>query len=194
MSEENKKQLESQLWNIANELRGKMDADEFRDYILGFIFYKYLSEKMNIYANNLLKEDNLLYKDIDENSSDGKEYLEAVEEESIETLGYYLKPSQLFSFIASKNKISIEELEKTLNNIESSTMGTDSEDDFGNLFEDLELNSTKLGKTVDAREQLITKVIGHLDKIDFEIENIDSDVLGDSYEYLIAQFVSGAGK
>ena len=140
MSEENKKQLESQLWNIANELRGKMDADEFRDYILGFIFYKYLSEKMNIYANNLLKEDNLLYKDIDENSSDGKEYLEAVEEESIETLGYYLKPSQLFSSIASKNKISIEELEKTLNNIESSTMGTDSEDDFGNLFEDLDLN------------------------------------------------------
>ena len=194
MSEENKKQLESQLWNIANELRGKMDADEFRDYILGFIFYKYLSEKMNIYANNLLKEDNLLYKDIDENSSDGKEYLEAVEEESIETLGYYLKPSQLFSSIASKNKISIEELEKTLNNIESSTMGTDSEDDFGNLFEDLDLNSTKLGKTVDAREQLITKVIGHLDKIDFEIENIDSDVLGDAYEYLIAQFASGAGK
>ena len=131
MSEENKKQLESQLWNIANELRGKMDADEFRDYILGFIFYKYLSEKMNIYANNLLKEDNLLYKDIDENSSDGKEYLEAVEEESIETLGYYLKPSQLFSFIASRNKISIEELEKTLNNIESSTMGSESEDDFG---------------------------------------------------------------
>ena len=71
-------------------------------------------------------------------------------------------------------------------------MGTDSEDDFGNLFEDLDLNSTKLGKTVDAREQLITKVIGHLDKIDFEIENIDSDVLGDAYEYLIAQFASGA--
>ena len=194
MSEENKKQLESQLWNIANELRGKMDADEFRDYILGFIFYKYLSEKMNIYANKLLKEDNLSYKDIDENSSNGKEYLEAIEEESIETLGYYLKPSQLFSSIASRNKISIEELEKTLNNIESSTMGTDSEDDFGNLFEDLDLNSTKLGKTVDAREQLITKVIGHLDKIDFEIENIDSDVLGDAYEYLIAQFASGAGK
>ena len=194
MSEENKKQLESQLWNIANELRGKMDADEFRDYILGFIFYKYLSEKMNIYANKLLKEDNLSYKDIDENSSNGKEYLEAIEEESIETLGYYLKPSQLFSSIASRNKISIEELEKTLNNIESSTMGTDSEDDFGNLFEDLDLNSTKLGKTVDAREDLITKVIGHLDKIDFEIENIDSDVLGDAYEYLIAQFASGAGK
>ena len=194
MSEENKKQLESQLWNIANELRGKMDADEFRDYILGFIFYKYLSEKMNLYANNLLKEDNISFKDIDENSGSGKEYLDVIEKEAIETLGYFLKPKQLFSFIAQGNKVSIEELEKTLNNIESSTMGSESEDDFGNLFEDLDLNSTKLGKTVDAREDLITKVIGHLDKIDFEIENIDSDVLGDAYEYLIAQFASGAGK
>ena len=194
MSEENKKQLESQLWNIANELRGKMDADEFRDYILGFIFYKYLSEKMNIYANNLLKEDNISFKEIDENSTSGKEYLDIIEKEAIETLGYFLKPKQLFSFIAQGSKVSIEELEKTLNNIESSTMGSESEDDFGNLFEDLDLNSTKLGKTVDAREDLITKVIGHLDKIDFEIENIDSDVLGDAYEYLIAQFASGAGK
>jgi type I restriction enzyme M protein len=194
MSEENKKQLESQLWNIANELRGKMDADEFRDYILGFIFYKYLSEKMNIYANNLLKEDNISFKQIDENSSSGKEYLDIIEKEAIETLGYFLKPKQLFSSIAQGNNVSIEELEKTLNNIESSTMGSESEDDFGNLFEDLDLNSTKLGKTVDAREDLITKVIGHLDKIDFEIENIDSDVLGDAYEYLIAQFASGAGK
>ena len=194
MSEENKKQLESQLWNIANELRGKMDADEFRDYILGFIFYKYLSEKMNIYANNLLKEDNISFKEIDENLNSGKEYLDIIEKEAIDTLGYFLKPKQLFSSIAQGNKVSIEELEKTLNNIESSTMGSESEDDFGNLFEDLDLNSTKLGKTVNAREGLITKVIGHLDKIDFEIENVDSDVLGDAYEYLIAQFASGAGK
>lgn len=194
MFDENKKHLESQLWNIANELRGKMDADEFRDYILGFIFYKYLSEKMNIYANNLLKEDKITYKEIDENSSNGKEYLDIIEKEAIETLGYFLKPKQLFSSIAQRNNVSIEELEKTLNNIESSTMGSESEDDFGNLFEDLDLNSTKLGKTVDDRERLITKIINHLDKIDFEIENIESDILGDAYEYLIAQFASGAGK
>ena len=62
MLEDNKKQLESQLWNIANELRGKMDADEFRDYILGFIFYKYLSEKMYRYSNELLKEDKIIYR------------------------------------------------------------------------------------------------------------------------------------
>ena len=186
--------LEKQLWNIANELRGKMDADEFRDYILGFIFYKYLSEKINLYANKLLKEDNLLYNQIDENSSEGKEYLEAIQEESLDALGYFLKPSQLYSSIVQRNDSIIEELQTILNSIEQSTMGSESEDDFGNLFEDLDLNSTKLGKSVDARNSLISKILKHLDKIDFEIDNTESDILGDAYEYLIAQFASGAGK
>ena len=191
---ENQLELQKQLWNIANELRGKMNADEFRDYILGFIFYKYLSEKMLLYANALLKEDGIKYKEIDENSSNGKEYLEAVREEALSSLGYFLKPSELFSVIANKSSSIIEELESILNNIEQSTMGNESEDDFGNLFEDLDLNSTKLGKTVDARNTLIVKVLSHLNKIDFEIENVEADVLGDAYEYLIAQFASGAGK
>jgi type I restriction enzyme M protein len=74
MSEDHKKQLEQQLWNIANTLRGKMNADEFRDYILGFIFYKYLAEKMEIYANKILKEggDTFLFSEIDENTETGK--------------------------------------------------------------------------------------------------------------------------
>ena len=191
---ENQLALQKQLWNIANELRGKMNADEFRDYILGFIFYKYLSEKMLLYANNLLREDGIKYKEIDEYSLTGKEYLEAIRDESLSSLGYFLKPSELFSVIANKSSSIIEELESILNNIEQSTMGNESEDDFGNLFEDLDLNSTKLGKTVDARNNLIVKVLSHLDKIDFEIENTETDVLGDAYEYLIAQFASGAGK
>ena len=194
MSENNKKALEQQLWNIANELRGKMDADEFRDYILGFIFYKYLSEKTTLFANKLLKEDNLLYCNINESSSEGKEYLEAIKEETLDALGYFLKPSELYSSIAQRNDSIIEELQTILNSIEQSTMGSESEEDFGNLFEDLDLNSSKLGKTVDARNNLISKILNHLDKIDFEIGNTDSDILGDAYEYLIAQFASGAGK
>ena len=102
MGEEQKKRLEQQLWNIANELRGKMDADEFRDYILGFIFYKYLSEKMENYANELLEEDNLLYTKLDINSEDSKEYLEAIKEDSIEQLGYFLNPNELFSAVAQR--------------------------------------------------------------------------------------------
>ncbi|GGE43025.1 type I restriction-modification system subunit M [Psychroflexus planctonicus] len=202
MSEDHKKQLETQLWNIANELRGKMDADEFRDYILGFIFFKYLSEKMHIYADEVLKDDDLQFVDLNPDDATDAEYLDAVREEALGKLGYFLMPNELFSEIAKRgnkkavdqSNFIIEDLTAILNNIEQSTMGTDSEDDFGNLFEDLDLNSTKLGKTVDARNTLIAKVLAHLDKIDFKLQDTESDVLGDAYEYLIAQFASGAGK
>ena len=201
MSESHKKQLEQQLWNIANTLRGKMGADEFRDYILGFIFFKYLSERMHLYADKLLEADAIKYDSIDENTKIGKEYLEAIQEEALGKLGYFLKPSELFNNVAAKGNsleggdtFILEDLTTILRNIESSTMGTESEDDFGNLFEDLDLTSTKLGKTDEQRNTLISKVLSHLDKIDFQLENTELDVLGDAYEYLISQFASGAGK
>jgi len=198
MSEDQKKLLETQLWNIANELRGKMDADEFRDYILGFIFYKYLSEKQYIYANTLLETEAV--KDYLKLTNEAD--LEAIKEESLITLGYFLKPDELFSSIAKKGNANIEtesnfilaDLESILNGIEQSTMETESEDDFNQLFEDLDLNSTKLGRSTEARNSLISKVLFHLDKIDFALEDADADVLGDAYEYLISQFASGAGK
>lgn len=102
MSEDQKKQLEQQLWNITNTLRGKMNADEFRDYILGFIFYKYLAEKMEIYANTILKQDNLKYREIKEDTKKGKEYIEAIKEEALEKLGYFLKSSELFGVVAKR--------------------------------------------------------------------------------------------
>jgi type I restriction enzyme M protein len=202
MSEDHKRQLEQQLWNIANTLRGKMDADEFRDYILGFIFYKYLSEKMRMYADQILKEDKMSYMEISEQTEQGIQYLDAIREESLEKLGYFLKPSELFSQIAkrgngngkSESNFIIEDLQVILNNIQLSTMGTQSEEDFDHLFEDMDLNSTKLGKSVEQRNEVIAKVMSHLDKIDFQLEQSEIDVLGDAYEYLIAQFASGAGK
>lgn len=221
MSEDQKKVLEQQLWNIANTLRGKMNADEFRDYILGFIFYKYLSEKMEIYANTILKQDKIKYHDIQENTKQGNEYIEAIKEESLEKLGYFLKPSELFGEVAKRGNgkdtmygvstaskdtmhgvsFILEDLQKILTNIQLSTMGTASEEDFDNLFEDMDLNSTKLGKTPEARNEIIAKVLLHLDKIDFQLEDEQThrnvsqrDVLGDAYEYLIGQFASGAGK
>src|SRR6218665_513198 len=102
MSEDQKRMLEQQLWNIANTLRGKMNADEFRDYILGFIFYKYLAERMEKYANSILKPDKITYKKINENSEQGKEYIAAIREETLEKWGYFLKPSELFSEVAKR--------------------------------------------------------------------------------------------
>ncbi|TCD01787.1 type I restriction-modification system subunit M [Pedobacter psychroterrae] len=205
MSEDQKKQLEQQLWNIANTLRGKMDADEFRDYILGFIFYKYLSERMELFANEILKQDKLSFNAINSQMADANEFLEAIKEEALEKLGYFLKPEELFSAVAirgnsdddseqNSTNFILGDLQKILTNIQLSTMGTASEEDFDNLFEDMDLNSTKLGKTPEARNTIIAKVMAHLDKIDFRLEETGLDVLGDAYEYLIGQFASGAGK
>lgn len=216
MSEEHKKQLEQQLWNIANTLRGKMNADEFRDYILGFIFYKYLSERMQLYADLILKPDGIVFTAIEEDSVNGKEFIDAIREEALDELGYFLKPSELFSAIAKRgnhkeevelnqaaeskhtyhtqHNFIIEDVQRILNNIQNSTMGTESEEDFDNLFEDMDLNSTKLGREAEDRNEIIAKVLGHLDEIDFMLEDTERDVLGDAYEYLIGKFASGAGK
>lgn len=197
MTEEQKRKLEQKLWDIANTLRGKMNADEFRDYILGFIFYKYLSERLHNYANDQLQPDGIEFTSLDENTEEGQEILKEVSHAALGALGYSLKPSELFSQIAKrgeKGEFILGELAKVLNNIQRSTMGTESEDDFDNLFEDLDLTSTKLGRTEDAKNELIVKVLIHLDGIDFELENANSDILGDAYEYLIGQFASGAGK
>jgi type I restriction enzyme M protein len=198
MSEEEKKELESMLWGIANLLRGKISADDYRDYILGFIFYKYLSEKQYLYANELLEGEEVKdYKEVTD-----PETLEAIKEESLLKLGYFLLPKELFSELAKKGNADtesesnyiIEDLQAVMNHIEQSTMGTESEDDFNALFEDLDLTSTKIGRTVGARNEVIVKILNQLDKIDFKLDDIEADVLGDAYEYLIAKFAAGAGK
>ena len=204
MSEEQKRLLEAKLWNIANELRGKMDADDFRDYILGFIFYKYLSEKFSLFANNLLKSENIRYEDLEEETLEGDKYIDVIKYESLEKLGYFLRPSELFSKLTAKgtkkfldtneSNFILGDLTLILNHIEQSTLGTDSEEDFNKLFEDLDLTSTKLGKTEKQKNEVIVKIMNLLQGIDFKLEDADSDILGDAYEFLIAQFASGAGK
>lgn len=198
MSEDQKRMLESQLWGIANVLRGKVSADDYRDYILGFIFFKYLSEKQLIYANHLLEGE----AETDYTKLKDPELLEAVKEESLQQLGYFLKPSELFSAITAKgSKASedesnyiLEDLKEVFNHIEQSTMGSESEEDFNALFEDLDLDSTKIGRTIGARNEVIVKILNFLAGIDFKLEDADSDVLGDAYEYLIGEFAAGAGK
>lgn len=209
MSEEQKRLLETQLWNIANILRGKINANQFQDYVLGFIFYKYLSEKMEKHANKILIPDGITYKDIAENTSQGKEYLEHIKDDAINSLGFFLKPSDLFSSLAEKGNSKksqadndeestenfiLEDLARILKDIEKSTMGTESEEDFDNLFYDIDLDSGKIGRTVTDRNAVIVKIITALNAIDFDLDNTEGDVLGDAYEYLIGQFAAGAGQ
>lgn len=195
MSDEgNKQQLEQKLWAIADILRGSMDANEYKNYILGFIFYKYLSEKIVTFLNKELEQDELTFKQAYETDDELKEILE---KESVKWLGYFLEPKYLFETIVEKAKINefiLEDLERALKKIGDSAAGSKSEDDFENLFEDVDLKSSKLGKTPDEKNKKISEVILKLSEIDFKLEDTERDILGDAYEYLIGQFASSAGK
>ncbi|VAW31919.1 Type I restriction-modification system, DNA-methyltransferase subunit M [hydrothermal vent metagenome] len=198
MTQAQKKKLQQQLWYIADALRGKMHADEFRDYCLGLIFYKYLSEKLHAYADDILRQDKLEFTQLDENDPNVQEILDAVRENSVAELGYFLPPSYLFGNLARRSQeppeFILPDLTEALASIERSTMGAESEADFDHLFEDLDLTSTKLGRSERDKNKLIAKVLVHLDKIDFGPDDTGSDILGDAYEYLIGEFASGAGK
>ncbi len=203
MSEEQKRLLEKQLWGVANVLRGKMNADEYKNYILGFIFYKYLSEKLERYVNEkLLAREDFRFAEIKENTKEGKVILEEVKKGCIGHLGFFLKPTELFSYLVKKGKGEIkdqtnfilEDLKKVLNTIEQTSMGTASEDDFKGLFDDVDLTSTKLGSRENQKNEVVVEVLGLLNGIDFKLEDSKSDLLGDAYEYLIGEFAAGAGK
>ena len=196
MSEELQQKLRNQLWTVANTLRGNMSAGDFMYYTLGFIFYKYLSEKIEKTADDILKDDGVSFKQA-WNSGD-EELKEALKEECIQDLGYFVEPEYLYSTIISmiehKENI-LPALERSLKKIEDSTIGQDSEDDFGGLFSDIDLASPKLGKTADDKNRLISDVLVNLQGIDFGLnEAEDIDILGDAYEYMIGQFAAGAGK
>lgn len=196
MSEELQQKLRTQLWTVANTLRGNMSAGDFMYYTLGFIFYKYLSEKIEKTANEVLIDDGVSFKEAWKSNDD--ELKEALKEECIQDLGYFVEPEFLYSTIISmiehKENI-LPALERSLKKIEDSTIGQDSEDDFGGLFSDIDLASPKLGKTADDKNRLISDVLVNLQGIDFGLnEAEDIDILGDAYEYMIGQFAAGAGK
>ena len=188
--------LYSKLWSIANDLRGNMDASEFKNYILGLIFYRYLSENLLDYVNNvLLKEDNMTY----HKAWEQDEYQHALKGDLLEDsrVGYYIEPENLYSSLIHKintGTFNITLLAKAVNALSDSTLGSESKDDFANLFDDMDLNSTRLGKSESERTKLITKVMLKINDIDFHIHDSEIDILGDAYEYLIGQFAASAGK
>ncbi len=203
MSEDQKRTLERQLWAVANVLRGKMNADEYKNYILGFIFYKYLSEKLEKYVNEkLLASEKFIFADIKESTKEGQEYLSHIKTACLGQLGFFLKPTELFSYLVKKgkgevkdqSKFILEDLKNILNDIEKTSAGTASEDDFKGLFDDMDLTSTKLGSRENDKNEVVIEVLTQLSGIDFKLEDTKSDLLGDAYEYLIGEFAAGAGK
>ncbi|WP_340297126.1 type I restriction-modification system subunit M [Staphylococcus coagulans] len=186
-------ELQKKLWSIANDLRGNMDASEFRNYILGLIFYRFLSEKTEVQVDVLLEGENMTY----EQAWQNEDYKEALEAELLERIGYVIEPQDLFSTLIKKienQTFEIEDLHKAISKIETSTRGQESEDDFNHLFDDMDLNSSRLGNTNAARTKLISKVMMNLSTLPFVHSDIEIDMLGDAYEYLIGQFAATAGK
>ena len=199
MSEELQQKLRDQLWEVANKLRGNMSASDFMYFTLGFIFYKYLSEKIEAYANNALVDDEVSFKELwTMEDEDAAELQEELKKQCLEGVGYFIEPTYLFSSVIDRIKKKeniLPILERSLKRIEDSTLGHDSEEDFGGLFSDIDLASPKLGKTADDKNTLVSNVLLALDDIKFGVEASEEiDILGDAYEYMIGQFAAGAGK
>lgn len=191
--QQHQKELCNKLWAMANALRGNMEAYEFKNYILGMIFYYYLSDRTEKYMANLLKDDNISYND----AWKDEEYKEAVIEESLRDLGFVIEPQFLFCNLVTmveNRAFDIEFLQKAINSLMESTIGNESQQDFEGLFSDMQLDSTKLGHTVKDRSVVMSKIIASLDEINFSVEDTKIDVLGNAYEYLIGQFAATAGK
>jgi type I restriction enzyme M protein len=166
-------------------------------------FYKYLSEKLERYVNEkLLTREGFKFDEIKEKTTDGKVALVEIKKACIGHLGYFLKPTELFSYLVKKGmgeikgetNFILEDLKKVLNTIEQTSMGTASEDDFKGLFDDVDLTSTKLGSRENQKNEVVVEVLVLLSGIDFKLEDSKSDLLGDAYEYLIGEFAAGAGK
>lgn len=190
---EQSRELANKLWAIANDLRGNMDSSKFKDYILGVIFYRYLSERTESYMDELLKKDGVTYRQ----ALADEELAPVVKEWAIEHLGYVIEPKYLFnSFIAEikEAKFSIEHFETAISELTASTIGQESETAFDKLFDDMNLQDKDLGKEVSQRTDLISKIILKIGDISFDLSGEHVDILGTAYMILIGLFQSDAGK
>ncbi len=204
---DNKKEMEREelhraIWAIADDLRGAVDGWDFKNYVLGTMFYRYISEKLCRYIDENAAEagdKNFSYANMsDEDANDADTIASLIDEQ-----GFFIKPSELFCNIvkrANENKTWAKEhlnevLERVFKNIEGSSRGTESEGDFEGLFDDFNVNSNKLGSTVANRnEKLVTLLNGVANMNLGEVKSHDIDAFGDAYEYLMAMYASNAGK
>ena len=189
-------ELHKTIWKIANDLRGSVDGWEFKAYVLGSIFYRFISENICDYIHQLMKEAG--QPDFDyANISD--EMAENIRQKMVEEKGYFILPSQLFQNViktAEKDENLNERLTNIFRSIEASAIGTPSEDDLRGLFSDFTVDSQSLGSTVIKRNQLLAKVLGAVSQMELgaKYNDTNNDTFGDTYEFLMQMYASQAGK
>lgn len=214
--EQERNELYRTIWTLANELRGSVDGWDFKQYVLGMLFYRYISENLTSYINK--GEWNAGNNEFDYAKIDD-DVAESIRDEMVQEKGFFIKPTELFNNLLLKirkedknvkeksekngKEIEISDLDENLNeklqeifkNIEASAIGSPSEENFKGLFDDIDVNSNKLGPTVIKRnkrlKRLIT-VIGDMDLGNYQDNSIDA--FGDTYEYLMGMYASNAGK
>lgn len=188
-------ELHRTIWNMANDLRGSVDGWDFKQYVLGMLFYRYISE--NITAEINKNEHEAGFKDFDYAKLSDEE-AEVIRDDMVNSKGFFILPSELFQNIknrAMEDENLNETLENIFKNIESSAIGTDSEDNFKGLFDDIDVNSNKLGSTVVKRNEKLVKLINSVAGMNLgSYKDNTIDAFGDAYEYLMAMYASNAGK
>ncbi len=189
--------LHKTIWRIANDLRGSVDGWDFKSYVLGMLFYRFISENLTAYLDRLEREAGDAEFDYaalsDRQAAYGRK-------ETVQEKGFYILPSELFANVrrrAASDENLNETLARVFANIEGSALGTDSEDDLKGLFADLDVNSAKLGPTVVKRNVKLVKLLHAIGDLDFGNGGFTEntiDAFGDAYEYLMTMYASSAGK
>jgi type I restriction enzyme M protein len=193
--EQERQALHATIWKVANDLRGSADGWDFKNYVLGFLFYRFISENLSVYINKQQRQAGI--KDFDYAKISDKE-ARTEKEQIVEEKGFFILPSQLFENIRRKaaNDDNLNEtLSKVFKNIETSAQGANSEGDLKGLFDDIDINSNKLGSTVPKRNEKLVKLINAIADLklgDYKDNTID--IFGDAYEFLMTMYAANAGK
>ena len=193
--EQERKELHRAIWAIADELRGAVDGWDFKNYVLGTMFYRYISENLTNYINKgEIEAGNTDFDYALMSDEDAEEAREGLVNEK----GFFILPSELFCNVRksapSDENLNIT-LERVFRHIEESASGSDAEGDFAGLFDDFDVNSNKLGATVAKRNEKLVKLLNGIGEMNLgDVKNHDIDAFGDAYEYLMNMYASNAGK
>lgn len=193
--EQEREELHRAIWAIADDLRGSVDGWDFKSYVLGTMFYRYISENLENYINegeHAAGDIAFCYSALSDEDAEG------AREGLIEEKGFFMLPSELFCNVranAANDENLNETLEKVFRNIENSAKGSVSENSFAGLFDDFDVNSNKLGATVAKRNEKLVKLLNGIGEMNLgDVKNHDIDAFGDAYEYLMTMYASNAGK